>query len=173
MDYIVQESGRMMDITETLRQVILLQQDEMEIKEIDCRELALSLQETAERQLVEKQIRWEIQVEEGCIRANRMLTELFFLNLMRNSFHACEENGIVSVWIDSEKATVTDDGIGMTKECQEHIFEPFYREDKSRSRKLGGSGLGMYLCRSIADRHGWEIGIESRKGVGTKVKVTF
>lgn len=121
----------------------------------------------------EKQIHWEIEAGEGKIRGNRILTELFFLNLMRNSFHACKENGDISVWIDSRKAAVTDNGVGMTKECQEHIFEPFYREDKSRSRKLGGSGLGMYLCHSIADRHGWEIRIDSRKGVGTRVEVMF
>lgn len=173
MDYIVRESGRMVEITETLRQVILLQQDEMETEEIPCRELAVSLKETIQKQLTEKQIHWEIEAGEGKIRGNRILTELFFLNLMRNSFHACKENGDISVWVDSEKAAVTDNGVGMTKECQEHIFEPFYREDKSRSRKLGGSGLGMYLCHSIADRHGWEIRIDSRKGVGTRVEVMF
>ena len=61
----------------------------------------------------------------------------------------------------------------MTKECMEHIYEPFYREDRSRSRKLGGSGLGMYLCHYIADRHNWEMRIESEKGRGTLIEVYF
>ena len=66
-----------------------------------------------------------------------------------------------------------DDGVGMTEECQAHVFEPFYREDKSRSRKFGGTGLGMYLCRRIADWHQWRIHIESEKGRGTKISVFF
>lgn len=173
MEYIVRESGRMIDITETLRQVILLRQEEMETEEIPLRELALRLREAVERQLSQKQIHWDIQTEDGTITGNRVLTELFFLNLMRNSFHACDEGGTVSVRLDAKRATVTDDGIGMTEECKEHIFEPFYREDKSRSRKLGGTGLGMYLCRYIADKHHWKMVIDSRKGVGTKIEVIF
>lgn len=173
MDYIVRESGRMISITETLRQVILLKQDEMETGEISLGELVLWLREAAEQQLSQKRICWDIQDEGGKIVGNRILTELFFLNLMRNSFHACEENGIVSVRISEKGATVTDNGIGMTEECKEHIFEPFYREDKSRSRKAGGTGLGMYLCRYIADKHHWQIAIDSGKGMGTKIEVSF
>ncbi|MCM1244148.1 MAG: HAMP domain-containing histidine kinase [Roseburia sp.] len=173
MDHIVKESGRMIRITETLRQVILLQMDEIEQDKISLQEFALWLREEARHQLAEKQIHWEIQAEDGEIMGNRVLTEMFFMNLMKNSFHACKEGGTVSIRLDCTKAVITDDGIGMTKECQEHIFEPFYREDKSRSRRLGGTGLGMYLCRYIADKHHWKIKIDSRKGVGTKIEVSF
>lgn len=171
LDYIVRESGRMVDITETLRKVILLQQEEIEKEDISCQSLTDQLQQLAACQLVGKNIHWHFQASEGTIYGNRVLIESFFMNLIRNSFHACDENGEISVIIGENSAAVIDNGIGMTKECREHIFEPFYREDKSRSRKLGGTGLGMYFCRRIADSHGWQMHIVSEKGQGTKIEI--
>lgn len=173
MDYIVRESGRMVDITETLRQVMLLKQEEMETEKISLKEFGRWLNEMADRQLSGKQIGFHVEAEEGVVTGNRVLVEIFFLNLLRNSYHACAEEGTVSVRLDRRRAVVEDNGAGMSEECQAHIFEPFYREDKSRSRKLGGSGLGMYLCGFIADKHGWKLVIDSQKGVGTKITVTF
>ena len=49
------------------------------------------------------------------------------------------------------------------------LTEPFYREDKSRSRKLGGAGLGLSLCKEIAMLHDTELCFESEKGKGTTV----
>lgn len=173
MDYVVRESGRMIDITETLRQVILLQRGEVSQEEIQLNRLCERLREAVQWQLTEKSIHWHFQAEEGTITGNQTLAELFFLNLIRNSFHACEEEGRISVLIKREKAIISDNGAGMTRECQIHVFEPFYREDPSRSRKLGGTGLGMYLCHYIADWHQWRIQLESEKGKGTEITVYF
>lgn len=173
MEYIVRESGRMIDITETLRQVILIEQGEMDQEVIPLKLLCEQLQETVKWQLTEKHIHWHFGADPGTITGNRLLAELFFLNLIRNSFHACGEEGSISVLLGKDKAVLVDDGVGMTEECQAHVFEPFYREDKSRSRKFGGTGLGMYLCRRIADWHQWRIHIESEKGRGTKISVFF
>lgn len=173
MDYIISESGRMVEITETLRQVMLLQQEEMETEEIPLGDLAGWLQQMADRQLAGKDIAWRFEAEKGVVTGNRILVEIFFLNLLRNSYHACQDEGAVSVCLGEKKAVVEDNGTGMTKECMEHIYEPFYREDRSRSRRLGGSGLGMYLCHYIAGRHNWKMKIESEKGVGTIIEVYF
>lgn len=173
MDYIVRESGRMVEITETLRQVMLLRQEEMETEEIPLGDLAGWLQQMADRQLAGKDIVWKFEAGEGAVTGNRILVEIFFLNLLRNSYHACRADGMISLCLGEKKAVIEDNGTGMTKECLEHIYEPFYREDKSRSRRLGGSGLGMYLCHYIADRHNWEMKIGSEKGVGTIIEVYF
>ena len=173
MDYIVRESGRMVEITETLRQVMLLRQEEMETEEIPLGDLAGWLQQMADRQLAGKDIVWKFEAGKGAVTGNRILVEIFFLNLLRNSYHACRDDGMISLCLGEKKAVIEDNGTGMTKECLEHIYEPFYREDKSRSRRLGGSGLGMYLCHYIADRHNWEMKIGSEKGVGTIIEVYF
>jgi heavy metal sensor kinase len=66
---------------------------------------------------------------------------------------------------------VRDNGIGIAPEDLPHIFERFYRASKDRSRKIGGVGLGLSIAQTIAQRHGGEIQIESRPGVGSTVRV--
>lgn len=61
---------------------------------------------------------------------------------------------------------VEDDGPGIPEEHREKIFEPFYRVDKSRSRAMGGAGLGLPMTRAILERHGGTIWLEERPGGG-------
>ena len=68
---------------------------------------------------------------------------------------------------------VCDNGKGMSEEELLHITEPFYRTDKSRSRAEGGAGLGLALCKNIAEAHGAKLRFESKIGKGTKVFFDF
>ena len=68
---------------------------------------------------------------------------------------------------------VKDYGRGIPKESMERIFEPFYMVDKSRSKKAGGSGLGLALVKKIATAHDAELIIESSIEKGTTVWVRF
>ncbi|MGD8764925.1 MAG: HAMP domain-containing sensor histidine kinase [Desulfobacteraceae bacterium] len=68
---------------------------------------------------------------------------------------------------------IQDDGIGIPEEELPFIFEPFYRVDKSRSKKTGGYGLGLSLCKTIMGAHGGKIDIESKDGSGTTVSLYF
>lgn len=67
--------------------------------------------------------------------------------------------------------TVADSGEGIAPEHLPHLTEPFYRVDPARRRATGGYGLGLYLCRMIAQAHGGELSIESRPGEGTVVRI--
>ena len=67
----------------------------------------------------------------------------------------------------------TDQGIGIPSDELPFIFEPFYRVDKSRSKRTGGYGLGLSLCRTIMEAHGGKIEIESAPNVGTTVALIF
>lgn len=69
--------------------------------------------------------------------------------------------------------SVCDNGCGIAKEHQAHIFSPFYRADKSRGRQTGGVGLGLYLCLLIAKAHGGDIQVESELGKGSCFEVTL
>ena len=62
---------------------------------------------------------------------------------------------------------------GMSEEELLHVTEPFYRTDKSRSRAEGGAGLGLALCKNIAEAHGAKLRFESKIGKGTKVFFDF
>jgi len=68
---------------------------------------------------------------------------------------------------------ITDFGIGIPEEELSHIFEPFYRVDRSRSKETGGYGLGLSLCKTIMEAHEGKIEVQSRPQEGTTVSLFF
>lgn len=66
---------------------------------------------------------------------------------------------------------VIDTGIGISKEAMEHVFERFYREEKSRTRSKGGMGLGLSIAHSIVELHKGTIKFDKTREKGTKVIV--
>ena len=68
---------------------------------------------------------------------------------------------------------VKDNGIGIPKEQQDRVFERFYRVDKSRSKKTGGTGLGLALVKHIVLLHNASLTLDSAPGVGTTITVRF
>lgn len=68
---------------------------------------------------------------------------------------------------------ILDHGIGIPAEDRPYIFEPFYRADKSRTRKTGGYGLGLSMCKTIMAAHGGRIDISSTPNQGTTVSLSF
>lgn len=104
--------------------------------------------------------------------AERELTIQLLRNLVVNALRAGGESP-VQVTLLPDGFTVRDRGCGMTREQIERAFEPFYRADKSRSRTAGGAGLGLTICRRIAQLHGGRLSIDSAPGEGTTVVYHF
>jgi len=106
------------------------------------------------------------------------LIKVLLLNLCANALSACSP-GKGEVYLETAEQgkavvlSVTDNGHGIPHESVSEIMEPFYRVDKARSREDGGAGLGLALCKQIADAHGAAIAIESAPGAGTKIILTF
>jgi signal transduction histidine kinase len=102
------------------------------------------------------------------------LTEVF-LNLLDNAIKFTHPGGRVTVkaWEEDNTVhiTVTDTGIGIPENVVPYLFQRFYQADASLTRRYGGTGLGLYISKSIVDAHGGEIWIESKIGVGTTVHV--
>ena len=99
-------------------------------------------------------------------------------NLVMNAIQHSPPGKAVSVSLAGSSAgsvllEVNDAGAGIGAEALPHVFERFYREDRSRSRDTGGTGLGLSICKSIVEAAGGSISVESRPGQGTRVKVTF
>jgi signal transduction histidine kinase len=98
-------------------------------------------------------------------------------NLLNNALRYTEPGGKVTVSVtksDHEIVfTVQDTGIGIPPESLGHIFERFYRVDKSRSRAVGGSGLGLSIVKAIVDMHQGNIKVESAVGEGSRFTVLF
>ncbi len=102
-----------------------------------------------------------------------------FSNLIDNAIKfSTDENRTVEVKLsenidDTSLITITDFGSGIDEAELPCIFEPFYRVDKSRSRKTGGFGLGLNLCKAIIEAHDGKIEVKSKPGEGTQVLLTF
>ena len=92
-------------------------------------------------------------------------------NLVENAIKYNNEYGYVKVSLDADHQFATimveDNGIGIPQEAQEHIFERFYRVDKSHSREIGGTGLGLAIARNAILLHRGSIKIDSEEGQGT------
>ena len=97
------------------------------------------------------------------------------LNLMDNAVKYTQDGGAIRVRLIRSGRdailTVTDNGPGIPKEDQSHIFDRFYRVDKARSREAGGTGLGLAIVHQLVMLHGGEIHVESEVGKGTTFTV--
>ncbi len=109
------------------------------------------------------------------ITANKVLIESLIGNLIDNSLNANFniENSFINLTMNKNKIIIEDNGIGMDKETIKKIFTPFFRADKSRSRKSGGAGLGASLCKEIADKYNIKISYQSKLNNGTTVTLDF
>lgn len=94
-------------------------------------------------------------------------------NLLENAVKYNHEGGEASVYIYEDRLIVEDDGAGIPLEDQPHVFERFYRVDKSRSREDGGTGLGLSIVKHICVVYGYELKLESTPGLGSKFTVVF
>ena len=100
---------------------------------------------------------------------------LALTNFVENAIKYNKENGWVHVSLDADHkyfyVKVTDSGCGIPEEAQEHIFERFYRVDKSHSREIGGTGLGLAIAKNIVLMHRGIIEISSVVDEGTTITV--
>jgi two-component system, OmpR family, phosphate regulon sensor histidine kinase PhoR len=123
----------------------------------------------------EKEIKYI--VKKGCefpltVYADKEKIRQVFINLVENAIKYGKHNGIVEssfYKVDSKRVLieVSDDGSGISEEHLPRIFERFYRTDLARSRKVGGSGLGLSICKHIIEAHGQSIHVRSKTDVGS------
>jgi signal transduction histidine kinase len=125
----------------------------------------------------EKRIALRLNLRESPIHADYDRLKQVFINLLSNAVKYTD-SGSITVSIEAEEGspspaassraywivTVADTGIGIPESDIPHIFERFYRSDKSRSRSTGGAGIGLTIAAAIVAAHGGKISVESRSG---------
>lgn len=126
---------------------------------------------------VEKNIKLIGKCEDATMIGSDILIYRLVYNLVENAIKYNHPLGQVTVTAYQRNKhvylSVEDTGSGIPKELRERVFEPFFRVDKSRSRELGGVGLGLALVREIVRVHDGSICIKSGKTEGTIFEVTF
>lgn len=120
---------------------------------------------------------YENSVKGGCqIFADKERIEQVITNIIGNAIKYTPDGGNVAVSLEKTpdadyKISVSDTGVGIPEEDVVHLFERFYRVDKSRSTNAGGTGLGLSIAKDIIDAHNGTIKVDSVFGEGTTVSI--
>ncbi|MBQ4607713.1 MAG: hypothetical protein IJB15_13470 [Clostridia bacterium] len=109
------------------------------------------------------------------VTGDRQRLEQVVINIISNAIKYTPEGGHIDVALfregDRLVTTVTDNGVGIPEEDIAHIFERFYRVEKSRTSDAGGTGLGLAIAKELVEAHGGQISIQSKLNEGTQVRI--
>ena len=178
LEHINREGKRLEALSGKMLQLLGLYQNhaiQMEMTTAD--DLLNHVIDMEKEQAEKKNVQLKIECEAFSMKMDPALMESLLVNLIDNALKATDVGG--SIWIKAyEKAgkkifEVSDSGMGIPEEELGKITDAFYMVDKSRSRKEGGSGLGLALCVKVAELHGGFLQIESQPGEGTTVRAVF
>jgi two-component system phosphate regulon sensor histidine kinase PhoR len=173
------ESKRLSKLSDNLLRLSVLEADgaPLEIRPFRLDKQLESILLMLEPQWVDKNITPDVSLPNIMTAGNEDLLSQVWINLLHNAIKFTPENGTIRVTLtgdeDNVVCTVADNGIGIAPEDQMHIFERFYKVDKSRDRSLGGNGLGLSLVKKIVEMHGGKIAVQSGKGQGAEFMVTL
>lgn len=123
-----------------------------------------------EWQWTEKELSLELELPDTVITADAQLLYQVWLNLITNSMKFCHPGGTIRIEIltgDEIVVRISDTGIGISESELPHIFERFYKADKTRNRTHSGSGLGLSIAQKIIDLHQGKIEVQSEWGIST------
>ena len=176
-NYIHSEGHRLERLSFKLLELLLLKKDSVEMRPVWLHTYLHEIEQTLAPSLKEKGIRLVCKAEQRRTVLEPDLVKSLLYNLVDNSAKAIGSEGVIAI-----KATaipggcqfqIADNGQGMEQENLTRITEAFYRVDKARSRSQGGAGLGLALCKQIAQIHNGSLSFASEPGKGTRVTVTL
>ena len=150
---------------------------DMAIEQVDLAQIAEATVRQLSLNAHKLNVSLDLVARPAVVSADRQMMEELLYNLCDNAIRYNVPGGSVRVVVRPLKekvlVCVQDTGIGISKEHQKHVFERFYRVDKSRSKATGGTGLGLAIVKHIAVKHDASIEIDSDLGRGTAITVSF
>lgn len=152
---------------------------------VNIREMVEAMNTVFESSLTKKSLEYQcsLNVVHDQILCDKTKMEEIILNVVSNSIKYINPHGKITVSIDeldsedeknaNYKVVVEDNGIGMSQDYLPHIFEEFSREHTSTETRVAGTGLGLPIVKSLVDRMGGTIEVESEEGKGTRFIMKF
>lgn len=169
--YIQEETRRIMDMYKKLLMLSYKKNADFEKTSVDMSYVFNEIYIALKSKLEDNHMELIINNQLKNIMGDETLISMAISNLVRNAINVSkpESKIIINAFKMNNKKyiQVIDQGSGISKENIQKITEPFYRVDKVRSRKNGGAGLGLSICKNIMDMHGGELKIESEVGKGS------
>lgn len=111
--------------------------------------------------------------KDACVEADPTHFSNVISNLIDNSIKYSGENVEIKITADSTGVSVSDNGIGIPEKSLPDIFNKFYRVPHGNTTEVRGYGIGLFYVKSIVEKHGWWIGVESRMGKGSRFTIKF
>ena len=174
---IIEETKRLQNISGKLMELITVVKTNIELKELNIKEILNQIELIYRPVLKKNDLTLHTDFIDCKVYIDDELFKSMIYNIIDNAVKASEIGGNIYVSSDFEDDVLTisvkDEGIGMEESELDKILEPFYMVDKARSRKAGGAGLGLALCKKIADIHNATISFKSEKSKGTTVIITM
>jgi signal transduction histidine kinase len=172
-DIILFQSKRLSTLSKNMLQLTVLENDDLQLdkKEYSLIEQFIRVINTQDNLALKKDIEIEFNRPKSdiIIEADEARLEQVWINLLNNAIKYTNEHGVVTIDIKKTnkdiEVSIADTGIGMSKEAISHIFERFYRNDKSRN--IEGSGLGLSIVKKIIDLHEGTIDVVSQEDAGS------
>lgn len=146
---------------------------QMQFSTVDLYHICQEVTEDLQNQAKTRNIELRLQAPQPCmVWADAKRIRQVFLNLIENGIKYGREGGYVSIQLHLHQnqchVIVEDNGSGIPKKHLQHIFDRFYRVEKSRSKESGGSGLGLAIVKQILLAHHSQIEVQSKLDVGTR-----
>lgn len=176
-NYIYTQGKRMERLTYKMLDLIITEKQSYDFTNVNILEIEDIIKKIIHFLPGKKNIEFIMQLEAGNLYGDRDLLLSLIVNLLDNAVKASGNNG--KIWITGKilpegyEIIIEDNGRGIPQKDIQRVTEPFYMIDKSRSRKKGGAGLGMALCKKIVEIHQADWVIESEEDKGTSIKIVF
>ncbi|WP_242214284.1 envelope stress sensor histidine kinase HitS [Bacillus cereus group sp. BfR-BA-01383] len=168
------ETTRLSKLSQNLLKLTLLESEEY-IPERVAYRLDKQLKQivlNSEPLWAEKEIELDLDLEKVQITADQESMSQVWINLIHNSIKYTPSGGTITIQLKEHEELVEvrihDNGIGISEEQKQHVFERFYKADSSRNRAHGGSGLGLAIVKKVVDLHQGEIKVKSTEGNGAE-----
>lgn len=175
--YIYSQGKRLESLSHKLLELVSLDKHDISMVPNAAKSLAENILTTMRPIWKQRDIKGKILMEKGIIYGDGELLLSLFYNLLDNAVKAVEPGGFIlmkGTCTDSGyEIKIVDNGRGIPEEEISRITEAFYMVDKSRSRKEGGAGIGMALCKRIIELHRGTLMITSKPGLGTVINLVF
>lgn len=174
---IYKEAGRMSNLVNDIIKVSRLDEHRVGIEKesVDLLRIVIDVKERLELVAQKQKVTVRVAGQQVIVVAVEQLIDELVYNLIENAIKYNKVGGFVYISVGTEngraRLEVSDTGIGIPKDCQERVFERFFRVDKSHSRQTGGTGLGLAIVKHVVEYHGGSITLSSTPNQGTTIVV--
>ncbi len=149
----------------------------IEKESVDLLKVVLDVKDRLELVAEKQKVTVRVSGQQVIVTAVEQLIDEMVYNLCENAIKYNKSGGFVYINVGMEngraRLEVSDTGIGIPKDCQDRVFERFFRVDKSHSRQTGGTGLGLAIVKHVVEYHNGSISLSSTPNKGTTIVVTL